>query len=99
MQPAFEDCFPLTIVEAMRYGLPVVSTDEGAIPDMVVDGETGFICPRKEVKALVNALEKLLKNSELRKQMGENGCSRYKEKYTLRAFEKTFRGILSDILN
>ena len=99
VQPTFEDCFPLTIVEAMRYGLPVVSTDEGAIPDMVVDGETGFICPRKEVQALVNALEKLLKNSELRKQMGENGCSRYKEKYTLRAFEKTFRGILSDILN
>lgn len=99
VQPTFEDCFPLTLVEAMRYGLPVVSTDEGAIPDMVVDGENGFVCPRKDVEALVNALKKLLNDNELRKQMGENGCSRYMERYTSEAFEKTFHGILSDILN
>lgn len=94
VQPTYEDCFPLTIVEAMRYGLPVVSTDEGAIPDMVVDGENGFICPRREVSALVHALEKLLNSPEQRKQMGEHGCFRYKELFTQEAFERTFRGIL-----
>lgn len=99
VQPTFEDCFPLTIVEAMRYGLPVVSTDEGAIPDLVADGENGFICPRRKVPALVRALEELLNSPELRKQMGENGCSRYKERYTLEVFERNLRDILSDILN
>ena len=99
VQPTFEDCFPLTIVEAMRYGLPVVTTDEGAIPDMVVDGENGFVCPRREVQALASTIERLLNDKELRKQMGRNGCSMYKEKYTQEAFEKTFRDILSDILN
>ena len=99
VQPTFEDCFPLTILEAMQHGLPVVSTDEGAIPDMVIDGETGFICPRKNVDVLVNSIEKLLINKELCKQMGEKGRLRYKEKYTMEVFEKKFLDILSEILN
>ena len=99
VQPTFEDCFPLTILEAMQNGLPVVSTEEGAIPDMVIDGETGFVCPRKNVDALVNSIEKLLIDKELCKQMGEKGRLRYKEKYTMEVFEKKFLDILSDILN
>ena len=86
-------------VYLIRHGLPVVSTDEGAIPDMIVDGENGFVCSRREVNGLVNAIEKLLTNNELRKQMGKNACFRYKERYTLDAFERTFQQILSEILN
>lgn len=99
VQPTFEDCFPLTVLEAMQHGLPVVSTDEGAIPDMVVDGYNGFICKRRDVGSLVDSLEKLLKDSGLRKQMGEKSCLRYKERFTQEAFERTFLHILSDILN
>lgn len=99
VQPTFEDCFPLTIVEAMQHGLPVVSTDEGAIPDMITEGVNGFICKRKDVFSLVNAVEKLLIDSCLRKQMGKNACFRYLERYTIEAFESTFCGILSEILN
>ena len=99
VQPTFEDCFPLTILEAMQHGLPVVSTDEGAIPDMVIDGETGFICPGKNVDALVNSIEKILIDKELCKQMGEKGRLSYKEKYTMEVFEKKFLDILSEILN
>lgn len=99
VQPTFDDCFPLTLVEAMQHGLPIVSTDEGAIPDMIIHGENGFICRRKKVDPFVNAIEKLLNDSELRKQMGENGRCRYKERYTLEAFEKKLQEILSGILN
>jgi glycosyltransferase involved in cell wall biosynthesis len=38
VQPTFEDCFPLTLVEAMQNRLPIISTDEGAIPDIVKNG-------------------------------------------------------------
>ena len=99
VQPTFEDCFPLTVLEAMQHGLPVVSTDEGAIPDMVIDGETGFICLRKDVDTLVNSIERLLIDKEICKQMGEKGRLRYKEKYTMEVFEKKFLDILSEILN
>lgn len=99
VQPTFEDCFPLTIIEAMQYSLPVVATSEGAIPDMVVHGETGYVCEPRNVSQLTEYLIKLLNDSELRQQMGKNGCCRYKEMFTLEAFERNLQGILSDMLN
>lgn len=99
VQPTFEDCFPLTIIEAMQHSLPVVATSEGAIPDMVVHGETGYICDPRNVLQLTEYLVKLLNDSELRQQMGKKGCCRYKEMFTLEAFERNLRGILSHIKN
>lgn len=90
VQPTYEDCFPLTIVEAMQHGKPVVSTDEGAVPDLVKDGVNGFVCPRQDAHALADALERLITDPALRRQMGEAGYARYKELYTLEAFERRF---------
>lgn len=41
------ECFPLVILEAMEYKLPVISTNEGGIPDIVKDGENGLICENR----------------------------------------------------
>lgn len=86
----YNECFPLVLLEAMQWGLPLVSSDEGGIPDVVKDGENGFVCQRQDSLSLANALERLLLDSALRKQMGEKGYQRYKEEYTLEAFEQTF---------
>ena len=99
VQPTFEDCFPLTIVEAMQHGKPVVSTDEGAVPDLVKDGENGFVCERKDSLSLAVALEKLIKDSNLRRRMGERGYQRYKEEYTLEAFERKFIEMMKISIN
>ena len=88
VQPTYEDCFPLTILEAMQHGLPVVSTDEGAVPDMVADGENGFVCRRKDVEGLAQALERLLLDEALRHRMGAEGYRIYQEKFTLQCFER-----------
>ena len=90
VQPTYEDCFPLTILEAMQHGLPVVSTDEGAVPDMVADGENGFVCRRKDVEGLALALERLLLDEALRHRMGAEGYRIYQEKFTLQCFERRF---------
>ena len=90
VQPTFEDCFPLTIVEAMQHGLPVVSTTEGAVPDMVADGVNGFVCERKDVSGLAVALERLITDASLRMRMGEVGRKRYEEEFTLERFEERF---------
>ena len=99
VQPTYEDCFPLTIVEAMQHGKPVVSTDEGAIPDLVVDGMNGFVCERRNVDSLANALEILLKDKDLRVKMGIEGYNQYINKFTLNAFEKNMNDIFNKILN
>ena len=97
VQPTYEDCFPLTILEAMQHGLPVVSTDEGAVPDMVADGENGFVCRRKDAEGLAQALERLLQDEALRHRMGAEGYRRYKEKFTLQCFEQRFTEILREM--
>ena len=94
VQPTFEDCFPLTVLEAMQHHKPVVSTDEGAVPDMVVDGENGFICKREDASSLASALERLIVDEALRNTMGEEGYRIYLEKFTLSCFEQRFTEIL-----
>lgn len=96
VHPTLNDSFPLVVLEAMGTGLPVVTTDEGAIPEMVRDGVDGLICPKGDPKALTDALERLLSNAALRTRMGESGKTRYRELYTLEQFEKRFADILKD---
>ena len=98
VQPTYEDCFPLTIVEAMQHGKPIVSTHEGAIPDLVADGVNGFVCQPNDVNSLVSALEKLLLDKSLRVKMGIKGYNMYESKFTLNVFEKNMIGIFNKIL-
>ena len=97
VQPTFEDCFPLTVLEAMQHHKPVVSTDEGAVPDMVMDDENGFICKRKDAVSLANAIERLIVDEALRNTMGEEGYRIYQEKFTLSCFEQRFTEILREM--
>ncbi|MBI5408623.1 MAG: glycosyltransferase family 4 protein [Nitrospirae bacterium] len=73
VQPSFWETFGITIAEAMFSGLPVIATDVGGIPEVVVSGETGILVPAEDSKALTNALFKLLENPALAKSMGERG--------------------------
>ena len=81
------ECFPLVILEAMSAGLPVVTTPEGAIPDMVRDGVSGFLCPQQDAEKTAACLEQLIKDPALRRSMGEKGRQIYREKYSLDCFE------------
>ena len=98
VQPTSDDCFPLTLVEAMQYRLPIVSTDVGAIPDIVTDGVNGFVCPQRDVDALAVALRKLIGDRQLRVAMGQRGYELYRERMTLEVFEMRFTGLLKGIV-
>ena len=99
VHPTFSDCFPLVLIEAMQYSLPIVSTFEGGIPDIVVDSETGFLVPQRDAVALADKLEILIKNPELRKQMGEAGRKKYEEEFTLERFENRLVEILKSVIS
>jgi glycosyltransferase involved in cell wall biosynthesis len=66
------------ISTAYGFKKPVVVTDVGAIPEIVDNGITGFIVPPKNPEALAEAIIKLLKDEDLRKQMGENAYKKLK---------------------
>lgn len=97
--PTYYETFGLVNLEAMQYGIPIVTTNEGGIPDVVKDGENGFVCERKDPNSLAIALEKLINDSNLCRQMGERGYQRYKEEYTLEAFERKFIEVMKVSIN
>jgi glycosyltransferase involved in cell wall biosynthesis len=73
---------PIAILEAMAAGLPVVATPRAAIPDMVVDGVTGFLIPEGDTRALASALTRLAKDADLRSRLGRAGRERYESHFT-----------------
>jgi glycosyltransferase involved in cell wall biosynthesis len=71
------ESFPLTVLEAMRAGLPVIASDVGGISEAVIHGETGFLVPIPSAEAWADALKHLLVDRVTRRAMGANGRSRY----------------------
>jgi len=96
--PTNNDTFGLVNLEAMQHSLPVISTYEGGIPDIVEDSVTGFLIPKNDPIALADKLELLINNPDLRKQMGQAGRKRYEEKFTLEIFENNLKNILAEII-
>lgn len=97
VHPTFNDCLPLVLIEAMQHSLPIVSTPEGAIPDIVEDGITGFLVPQKDAIAMADKLEVLIKDPDLRKKMGSAGRAKYEAQFTLERFERRMVEILTQV--
>lgn len=95
VSPTLNDCFPLVLIEAMQYGLPIVATSEGAIEDIVIDGKNGLICLHNNAQDLANKIKILLTNKQKRIELGSKGKQIYKEKFTLGIFEQTISDIFS----
>ncbi len=83
---------PISILEAMRAGLPVVASNVGGVREAVVDGETGFLVPSGDVVTLRDRLQRLLSDPELRARLGAAGRRRYERYFTLeRMMQKTWK--------
>lgn len=79
--PTRADCSPMAIVEAMAAGLPVVTTDVGAISEQIVDGETGLLTRPGDPADLGRALAELLNDPERLKTYGAAGRARAERCY------------------
>ena len=82
----------------MAHYLPCVTTAEGGISDIVVDGDNGLICKRKDPMSLACSLQTLLDDKSLRVLLGENARKKYESEFTEFAFEKRMVDILSSAL-
>ena len=96
--PTLNECFPLVLLEAMQHALPCVASDVGGISSIIRHGENGYLVEMNNPTALANSIEKLLKDADLRKNMGENGWKRFKSDFTLEAFEKRMEFCLKKAL-
>jgi len=85
------DVFPTVIMEAMSAARPVVSTRLAGIPELVVHEETGFLVQPGDTMALVEALEQLIRNPELRLRYGRAGRMRIEQHFRI---EQTIRPLV-----
>ncbi len=70
------ESFGLSILESMFHRHPVLVTRAGGVPEVVVDGQTGFMLPVGDVGAFVERLDAIVENPERYRDMGEKGCQR-----------------------
>jgi len=89
---------PLSIMEAMRAGLPVVATRVSGIPEEVLDGETGLLVPHGDVAALAAALCRLAEAPVVRRRMGEAGRQRFLREFTIERMLAETEGVYREIL-
>jgi len=97
--PSWLEGQPLVIIEAMQCGLPIISTKNcGAIEETVIEGYNGILVEKRNVKQLVNAIELLTKDEQLRKRMGENSRKLYEENFTPEKHLTKFKAIVKNVL-
>lgn len=92
--PSHSEAFPLVVLEAMQWGLPVVASDVGCVPEMVCDGETGYLIHYTDIANMAERVLLLVRNASLRQAMGIAGRKRIFLKYSMARYrEELVKGI------
>lgn len=89
---------PMTVIEAMAVGKPVIGSRMGGIPEQVEDGVNGFLCQAGNAAEFAAALDKLMASPQLRRRMGEAGRARAEAQYSLEDHNRNLLKIYENLL-
>lgn len=98
--PTIGDNSPITILEAMACKTPIVATRVGGIPELVISGKTGLLCPSRDAKALSESIKFLLAHTNQAESMAERGYQRVVEEFNfdlmIDRYEKLYQQTIAD---
>ncbi len=80
---SLSESLPVSVIEAMRAGLPVIASDVGGMAELVIDGENGYLVAAQDVSQMSQRLDKLIADPLLRQQMGSAARRRFEQFFTL----------------
>lgn len=83
--PSYTEGMPNVALEAMAAGVPVVATAVGGTPEVIEEGETGFLVPAGDAAALADRVLGVLASEDLRRRLGRRGRERVRERFTFEA--------------
>lgn len=89
---------PLTVLEAMAAGLPVVATDVGGVGEAVIDGSTGTLVPPSDPAALATALGCYVRDEDLRQQHGRAGRMRVESRFSVAEMVSAYAALYDELL-
>jgi glycosyltransferase involved in cell wall biosynthesis len=90
--------FGQVVIEGMAAGKPVVATNGGGVPEIVRDGETGYLVPMGDADAMADAMIRLLENPDMAADMGEKGRRRVHEHFTIQATAQRVERLYDEVL-
>ena len=98
--PSANEGTPVVAIEALAAGRPVVATRVGGVPDVVTEGEDGYLVDVGDVEAIADALERLARDPELRRALGERGrelvVPRYRVERLVDDIDALYRELLTE---
>lgn len=97
--PSYHEGLPISILEAMSYSLPIISTNVGGIPEILKNGENGFIMSPGDKDAMYRAILELMNNEKLRMDMGKASYSKVQEHmpdFVERQLNDLYRSLLNE---
>lgn len=92
------EMFPISILEAMRAGVPVIASDVGGIREAVLPGKTGVLVPPGSVTALTQAIEEAVEQRSYWRGMGRQGRQTFEEQFRIRTMADRIQQLYVDIL-
>ena len=92
--PTYNDCFPLTLLEAFEYGLPCIASDEGGISGIIDNRKNGFVIQKKNPILLSEKISYFMDNKNEMIEFGKNARNKFLNKYTLQTFENNIISVL-----
>jgi glycosyltransferase involved in cell wall biosynthesis len=90
---------PNAILESMRQSRPVVATSVGGVPELITDGEHGYLVPRGDSEAFADRITRLIENPDLARQMGQAGSRKATEQFSAQAMVDTTQAVYSQLLS
>lgn len=97
--PSHGEGLPIAILEGMAYGLPIIATKVGAIPEVITDGKEGFLISPYDVEALADRLLRIEHDSDLRREMGQAARRRIELCYSLTGMVDRLVNIYREVLH
>jgi glycosyltransferase involved in cell wall biosynthesis len=96
--PSLNEGLPMTLLEAMAAGKPIVATRVGAIGTVITDQETGLLIAPADEAGLTDALRRLLTDAELRLRLGRNAREHVQQNFTAAAMVQKYRAVYEEVL-
>ena len=97
--PSITEGLSQSLLEAMYIGVPVIATDAGGNPDLIVDGESGFLFKENDLEAMAGRIMHLLNNDEDYEKIKQNARQRVLNKFTIESVVNNYEEFFQEIIN